>query len=95
MQAGTKLRRGQGRYFHWCPGCELMHPLPDSWTFNGDLERPTFSPSFKQSLGTGDVCHYILTDGLLNFCSDSTHALAGQTVPLPELPEHLRDAEPF
>jgi hypothetical protein len=26
-----------------------MHPLPDSWKFNGDLENPTFTPSFRQS----------------------------------------------
>lgn len=48
-QVSAVLRRGEGRYFHWCPACEEMHPLPDSWTFNGTLERPTFSPSFKHS----------------------------------------------
>lgn len=26
-----------------------MHRLPDSWTFDGNLESPTFSPSFKHS----------------------------------------------
>lgn len=36
-------------------------------------------------------CHYILTAGQLNFCGDCTHAMKGQTVPLPALPEHLRD----
>lgn len=35
-------------------------------------------------------CHYFLHGGQLQYCGDSTHALAGQTVPLPELPEHLR-----
>lgn len=39
-----------------------------------------------------DCCHYILTDGQLNFCSDSLHPLAGQTVPLPDLPEFVTDA---
>lgn len=34
------------------------------------------------------VCHYILDLGVLNFCSDCTHAFAGKSVPLPELPEH-------
>ena len=41
------MRRGQGGFFHWCPGCEEMHILPDSWTFDGNLEKPTFTPSFK------------------------------------------------
>ena len=35
------------------------------------------------------VCHYILTKGILNFCSDSTHALAGMSVPLPQLPDEI------
>lgn len=26
-----------------------MHPLPDGWAFNGDVNKPTFSPSFKHS----------------------------------------------
>lgn len=91
-QVSSKLRRAPGRYFHWCPGCEHMHPLPDQgWTFNGDLERPTFSPSFKQHLRGNAVCHYILTDGVLNFCNDSHHALAGKSVPLPVLPPGALD----
>lgn len=36
-------------------------------------------------------CHYFLQGGQLQFCGDSTHALAGKTVPLPELPERFRD----
>jgi hypothetical protein len=30
------------------------------------------------------VCHSFVTDGQIQFLSDCTHALAGQTVPLPE-----------
>jgi len=29
-------------------------------------------------------CHSIVTDGRVHFCADSSHALAGQTVDLPE-----------
>lgn len=91
-QVSRVLRRSEGRYFHWCPGCEEMHPLPDRWTFDGNLEAPTFSPSFKHTLGgDGGVCHYVLTAGQLHFCDDCTHKLAGQTVPLPALPEGLTD----
>lgn len=106
-RVSSKLRRVEGRYVHWCPGCEEMHQLPDSWTFDGNLEQPTFSPSLKHSglrkvMVDGEwaggwvrdvsgnpvpyVCHYILTAGQLHFCGDSTHALAGQTVPMPDLP---------
>jgi len=43
---GTALSR---RIHYWCPGCDDVHAItvdaPNSWTWNGDLERPTFSPS--------------------------------------------------
>jgi hypothetical protein len=91
-----------------------MHPLPDSWQFNGDLENPTFQPSFKHEgfktvnedgVWTGEwerdlndnlipfICHYVLTSGILNFCGDCTHSLAGKSVPLPILPEGLTDQD--
>jgi hypothetical protein len=47
MQAGPKMRLTTQGYAWWCPACREMHPLPDGWTFDGNLERPTFSPSFK------------------------------------------------
>lgn len=36
-------------------------------------------------------CHYFLHAGVLKFCSDSTHALAGKDVSLPDLPDFLTD----
>lgn len=36
-------------------------------------------------------CHSHITDGAIQFLADCTHKLAGQTVPIPELPEYLRD----
>lgn len=69
-----------------------MHSLPDTWTFDGNLEAPTYSPSFKHSHGT-DICHYVLTAGVLNYCEDSMHAMAGQSVALPVLPVEMRDPE--
>lgn len=32
-------------------------------------------------------CHSYVTDGQIQFLGDSTHELAGQTVPLPDFPE--------
>lgn len=103
-QVSPTMRRGTGRYFHWCPACEEMHPLPDGWKFNGSLDRPTFTPSFKQSFskpiaGNGVapgsvallVCHYIITDGLIQFCSDSWHKRS-DIVAMPPLP---KAADPF
>ncbi|QED11703.1 hypothetical protein PP914_gp215 [Arthrobacter phage Qui] len=36
-------------------------------------------------------CHSFVTDGKIEFLSDSTHKLAGQTVDIPDLPEWLKD----
>lgn len=112
-QVSPFLRRAEGGYSHWCPACGEMHMIPDRWTFNGNVNCPSFSPSVKitgkkaivdakgewtgeWALGPDgkaldDCCHYVLTDGVLNFCTDCLHELKGQSVPLPELPEWLRD----
>lgn len=76
-------------------------PFPNgqSWTWNGDHVQPTFRPSIHIKVGpyvdddTGETvaqytsCHYFITTGLIQFCSDSAHSLAGTTVELPDLPE--------
>lgn len=100
------LLEWRGEYGHWCPGCEQTHwiatarPNRPSWSFNGDVNAPTFNPSVRiqyegPDAGQTDAdgfrsppacCHYFLHAGQIQFCADSTHALAGQTVPLPLLP---------
>lgn len=48
-------RHAWGMYYRfWCPGCRENHVVTvcddgshPSWTFNGNPERPTFSPSIK------------------------------------------------
>lgn len=32
-------------YRFMCPGCHEYHMPDNSWQFNGDLDKPTFSPS--------------------------------------------------
>lgn len=98
MQVSSKLRRSKTAY-HWhCPACDEMHPLPDDWEFDGDLERPTFKPSFRHTWGVREstlrTCHYVVTAGRVAYCDDSTHGLAGQTIDMPELPEAYRDDPP-
>lgn len=43
------LRSGEGnRLFFWCPGCDEAHGIVHGgggWTWDGNVERPTFSPS--------------------------------------------------
>lgn len=88
---------GGALFLFWCPGCESPHPYwvkprPDAaghvWDFNGDREKPTFRPSLLVNANTPGAkrCHLFMTDGKLQFCSDSQHELAGKTVDCPEWP---------
>jgi len=87
---GKKLRRAVGtwegkphvRLMHWCPGCNEPHGItieggPPSWIFNGDYDRPSFSPSVlcftTHTLDDDDkslpapvretLCHYFIKTG--------------------------------
>lgn len=75
-----------------CIGCGGIHYIrtqPEAnqhtWSFNGNEEKPTFSPSFK-SMGA-ILCHFFIKDGKVEFCSDSSHIMAGKTVELLDIDE--------
>lgn len=101
MGALSSLLRNvqDGGLMFWCPGCGCAHMIKTGdgngprWNWNGDAERPTFSPSILvtyQANPDADEdhkewrserrCHSYVTDGRIQFLSDSTHALAGKTV---------------
>lgn len=90
---GRFMRRIPEGYVHWCPGCapiagrSPLHAIsvdtPNAmtgarWTFDGNLDAPTFSPS----INCVGQCHYFIVGGRISYCADSAHALAGQTVPM-------------
>jgi hypothetical protein len=98
----------RGGYRHWCPGCGYGHEIdteqPNSlgakWTFDGNMEAPTFTPSGNirwgkyaggadpnYDHGQSGVCHYTIAAGKIQYHGDCTHALQGQTVDLPEIPD--------
>lgn len=64
---------------------------PPVWTFNGNMEKPTFRASLLitteafEDVIPATTCHLFLTDGIIEFLSDCTHGLKGQKVPLPQL----------
>lgn len=70
----------------YCSGCKQSHLIPSRWRFNGNLEKPTFSPSLLINIEFSDTnkpkhtCHSFIVDGKWQYCSDSTHELAGRTV---------------
>lgn len=54
MQISSKLRGGGEHLTYWCQGCEEAHSVRiradgqqvgPAWGYNGDAEKPTFSPS--------------------------------------------------
>jgi len=103
MSDSVKVKRtDDGRWMFFCPGCNEAHGPNDSWTYNGNAEIPTFSPSIlvrgtkwltdeQQKMvmrgesvePTKTVCHSFVRDGKIEFLSDCTHELAGQTVEIP------------
>lgn len=123
MQISSKLRSTEGNgLMFWCPGCDQQHVIHhgggDAWRWDGDAERPTFSPSVLMTSGhylsdhkpgspcwctynaehpdkpapfKCTVCHSFVRAGKIQFLNDCSHGLAGRTVDLPELPDHLRD----
>lgn len=78
-------------------------PPQRNWRWNGSVDAPTFTPSvnvtypanpdadeeFKE-WRTERRCHTFITNGRVQFLGDCTHALAGQTLPLPDLPGYLK-----
>jgi hypothetical protein len=94
-------KRHYGWTFH-CPGCAAWdepghhlhstHTVDRTWTFNGDQDKPTLSPSVLVTgqFWVGGVkeerrCHSFVREGRIEFLADCTHSLAGKTVDLPEI----------
>ena len=82
-------------YMIFCPACQCGHLFytnhanaKRNWTFNGDLESPTFSPSMlihRSSFGSQKRCHSFVRDGKIQFLSDCEHDLKSQIVKLPNI----------
>lgn len=77
-------------YMFHCPGCKCGHLIPMTgpdahWTFNGDLEHPTFSPSYLVGKDHPEMrCHSYVENGKIRFLNDCAHELRGKTVDLGE-----------
>ena len=96
-------------YAFWCPACKQPHrftivsPITGrpKWTFDGNLESPSFSPSLLYYTPQGKVgddgkwketgrktnCHLHVKRGQIQYCGDFPHEYKGNTVALQEWPE--------
>jgi hypothetical protein len=101
----ANTHNGDMSHMFFCPGCNEHHGIITNrgatggpvWDFNGDLDRPTVSPSilvtwpanpdaseeFKE-WRTERRCHSFIREGKIQYLSDCTHELAGQTIEIPE-----------
>lgn len=83
-----------------CPGCIKMvggsglHMLAvntdiksPSWNWNGNLEKPTLTPSILTGKGSKNICHSYLTDGVFKYLEDCTHEFAGKNIAMLPLPD--------
>lgn len=81
---------GDGMYTFQCPACgcchyfatkENPHCSGETWTWNGDAEKPTVSPSINvEPIGKRGRCHFHVKDGRIHFCGDCGHDMKGQIV---------------
>lgn len=88
----SKLRPTQnaGHYTFECPGCGEVHVLvTPRWTFDGNMEAPTVTPSLRCTYKWPDeaqvCCHFIITKGMIFFCTDCTHPNVGKTLPMKDI----------
>lgn len=91
-----KGSQGERIALFFCPGCGYNHPyqldIPAAngamWTFNEDMEKPTFTPSLLCNKGTEVQCHLHVTDGKIIYSPDCFHDLKNQILDLQELPNY-------
>jgi Family of unknown function (DUF6527) len=90
-------RVGLADLYFYCPSCDCDHGvwtindglMHARWQFNGDMEKPTFTPSLKVTYTEADkvnICHMVITDGKIDYCGDCTNKLyAGKTVEMEDI----------
>jgi hypothetical protein len=89
----SKRQDGAKGLIFYCPGCKMYHSVTiaparndngASWTWNGDMDKPTFNPSVGTFMGTEQQCHLFVRNGQIQFLDDSHHDLRGKTVEMEE-----------
>lgn len=81
-----KVSNQSGEFHGWmifCPGCKCAHLFDSRWTFNNDMDKPTFRASMLVNASQPEKrCHSFVTDGKIQFLSDCYHELKDKTVDL-------------
>lgn len=87
---GEKYHHDQ--YEYMCLGCGYTHVFAlthegGHHQWNNDYDNPTVTPSLVQNFTPGSMCHSFIRNGHIQYLTDCTHHLAGQTISLPDLPK--------
>jgi hypothetical protein len=87
---GKKIEKVQGldEWIFGCPGCDGMHYFDKRWTYDGNDESPTLSPSIVTEGNGGEKCHLVISGGVIEFLDDCEHELRGMRV-------HMFDVDSF
>ena len=79
-------------WMFYCVACKDHHSytMNRGWSFNGDFEKPTFTPSLLVRWEfNGEQpekrCHLFVQDGKIKYCGDCTHSMAGQTIDMVDI----------
>lgn len=102
MEGQTVIETSTGwmircKYCQWHEFPKRRLPNGAAWNFNGDLVRPSFTPSMNYAANLPEMegynpeipssrCHFILTDGVMNYCGDCSHGGRGTSEPLQPFP---------
>lgn len=91
---GWMIRCRCSRCWHEFPKRPLSNGA--QWSFDGNMVAPTFTPSMNESWNPpgphhnseceSGRCHFIVTAGVIQYCGDCSHVLAGKSFPLEPWP---------
>jgi hypothetical protein len=76
----------------FCPACQCCHGFDNRWKFNGNMDKPTFTPSMLvhenkdyrevSKSKHGHRCHSFVANGEIKYLDDCTHDMKNTTVKL-------------
>ena len=83
----AKDSNGDKIYIFNCPGCDHQHYFNKDWSFDGNFEKPTFSPSLLNYFPNDDSyrCHLFIKDGKIEYLNDCSHKLSGKTIDMEDI----------
>ena len=86
---------GWKQCWFYCEGCKCTHAFtvghPEIeksplWTWNNNIEKPTFSPSLLVNGSFPESrCHSFVNDGKIQYLGDCFHELKNKTIELTEI----------